>query len=309
MSPSQRTEVVRRNQLCLNCLLPGQMLATCPSKHSCFHCKRRHHTMTHFEQNDRGRDQVPNQNSSVTGNSAASQSQTLNATSPTFNPSPNLSVNTSSISKYDVLLATAQVKLLSSTGQEIVIRMLIDQGSQALFITERIVQLLHLKKESISAIVQGIGNHESHHIRARVNFVIKSLLSKESIEMQRLVMRNVAGVLPGSSFSTRDWNFIKELPLADSKFNETGGIDLLIGADIFGQILVDSLIKDGMDLPIAQNTVFGWMLSGRMGVKPQNNIILKTFHVGASFEDQLRAFWELEKISDGPRILSKEEEL
>ena len=47
MSPSERNAEVKKNSLCYNCLSSTHNAKTCPSKVSCRHCSRKHHSILH----------------------------------------------------------------------------------------------------------------------------------------------------------------------------------------------------------------------------------------------------------------------
>ena len=49
MTPSQRKQFVQSKNLCFKCLRPGHAIANCPSKFSCRHCSKKHHSLLHFD--------------------------------------------------------------------------------------------------------------------------------------------------------------------------------------------------------------------------------------------------------------------
>lgn len=51
------------------------------------------------------------------------------------------------------------------------------------------------------------------------------------------------------------------MKLADNEFNISGDIDLLIGAQLFWDLLKNESHSLGKGLPVLQNTVFGWIVS------------------------------------------------
>lgn len=58
------------------------------------------------------------------------------------------------------------------------------------------------------------------------------------------------------------WKHIKGLQLADPKHYLSGEIDLLLGAEKYAEIIESGLLKGPPNTPFAQQTKFGWMLSG-----------------------------------------------
>jgi hypothetical protein len=51
------------------------------------------------------------------------------------------------------------------------------------------------------------------------------------------ILPNITGVTPSIKLSTSSWNIPKDIKLADEHFNHPGGIDLLVGADLFYEII------------------------------------------------------------------------
>ncbi|XP_034828817.2 uncharacterized protein [Maniola hyperantus] len=100
------------------------------------------------------------------------------------------------------------------------------------------------------------------------------------------------------------------LPLADPDYGKPQGIDVLLGAEIYGQILVDGLRRNPEGTLTAQNTLFGWILSGRVLDSPDNcfNNIISMHIQDDSINTLLRRFWELE--TEVPKeLMSKEDEM
>lgn len=80
-----------------------------------------------------------------------------------------------------------------------------------------------------------------------------------------------------SNYTTADQSSYRNVLLAtaavniqsknDPTFSESGKIDLLLGADIFSQIIQKGLRRGPKGSPIAQQTQFGWVLSGGLASK------------------------------------------
>jgi hypothetical protein len=50
--------------------------------------------------------------------------------------------------------------------------------------------------------------------------------------MDCVVSSSITGNTPATRLDISDWNFPKNLQLADETFNQPGSIDILIGADL-----------------------------------------------------------------------------
>jgi hypothetical protein len=113
--------------------------------------------------------------------------------------------------------------------------------------------------------------------------------------VEALVLPRVTGTLPRMQCDPSSWDHISGLQLADPNFCEPGNIDILLGADIVALVMTDGRRTGRRNTPVAENTVFGWVLYGgrASAVKPQ---VIRT-HVGTCDTDSiLRRFWELEEL-------------
>lgn len=140
--------------------------------------------------------------------------------------------------------------------------------------------------------------------------------------MQALVLPKITGQLPSVFISpSANWSHLAGLQLADPSFSKPNKIDMLLGADIYGHILLDGLRKGISGAPIAQSTQLGWILSGQIDSNNQHaaashssNInsevtkkkTINSFHYQAEIEQQLKAFWELEEMPN-KRSYTKDE--
>jgi hypothetical protein len=74
---------------------------------------------------------------------------------------------------------------------------------------------------------------------------------------------NITGATPPITLDTTSWNVPKDIKLEYDHFNVPGSICLLIGADIFYEILrLVSGARPG-NYPVLQETALGWAISGR----------------------------------------------
>ena len=103
--------------------------------------------------------------------------------------------------------------------------------------------------------------------------------------------------------SISDWKHTKDRNLADPAFYIPGKIDLLLGADIFDQIVLETKVRE-IDSAFLRETVFGWIVSGCIN-SPNPNLGIKTFHAVLDTCD-LRRFWELEVVPMAQPLTSEE---
>ena len=109
--------LLRSNDCCLNCLRPGHYVKECKSLHCCKHCRRPHHSLR------------------VNGEALDTKSSKQNdsQSEPSVKPSLHASIKIQS----QLLLITCQVLIDSPQGATKT-RALLDSGSSASFISERV---------------------------------------------------------------------------------------------------------------------------------------------------------------------------
>lgn len=250
-----RREFVLKNKLCFNCLGRNHLVYNCKKNSSCRICHKRHHSLLH-------------QNTSMNSSdkNVASNLNKLEIMKPsiTSENSPMVSCfSTEQITNSrPVLLATTVIQTESEPGKVHTTRALIDQGSQVSFITESLVQKLGLKMIPTQSTVLGIEN-KTIKFKYMVYLTIQSRIDpKYKFKIKAYVLPNIISYIPEKMVKSLNWNEIKTLPLADPDFDTASSIDILLGTDVYSLILHEGLKKSASGNLIAQNTAFGWILSG-----------------------------------------------
>ncbi|GFX11525.1 integrase catalytic domain-containing protein [Trichonephila clavipes] len=100
-----------------------------------------------------------------------------------------------------------------------------------------------------------------------------------------------------------------EIKLADYKFNIHGKIDVLLGAEIFYELLRPGQIYCGDSRLLLQNTVFGYVVSGSVGDEVRDNNIHCGLIRDSDLNTTLKSFWELESIGVKNENCSSEEDV
>ncbi|XP_071578402.1 uncharacterized protein [Temnothorax nylanderi] len=88
-------------------------------------------------------------------------------------------------------------------------------------------------------------------------------------------------------------------------------IDVIIGADLYGLLILDGVRKGNASEPIAQNTAFGWILSGPLA--PARSLHPDSVHThhGTILENldlDLRRFWEIEEVPHKTHLSPEEQQ-
>lgn len=290
-----RRDFVQSNRLCFNCLGVNHSVFACRQSTRCRICQKKHHSLLH-----------PRNTTSATDSQVSNQS--VERSVAVHNASASLSARDESncteikshfsTSRNQVLLATALVKAQSRNGSGITLRCLLDQGSQASLITESAVQLLGLKKIQHNSTISGLGSDEGASLasKAMVKVNIQSLLDPRfNYDVNAFVLNKLTADLPEKAVVVELWSALDKFELADPSFDRPNKIDMLLGADVYGQIIEEGIIKGSSGAPVAQKTTLGWILSGPIHApdltKPNH---IKVNHVQVSDNELLKKFWELE---------------
>ncbi|XP_057671185.1 uncharacterized protein LOC130902952 [Diorhabda carinulata] len=85
--------------------------------------------------------------------------------------------------------------------------------------------------------------------------------------------------------------------LADPTFFKSSKIEILIGADIFWEVICAGQIPLGRNNPILQKTQFGWIVSGPIGVKSSSVAcnFIQNDNVDTDIQKCLTKFWEVKE--------------
>lgn len=275
----ERKSFVDRSKHCVNCLSSTHLLAACPSTRNCNICGKRHHTLLHFPYNNTN--QVPANVSNSNSVQASTYSTSINhitSSQPTQLP-PVLANSLKFISKSNVLVPTAIVRVLAPDGSKFLLRTLVDEGSTGALISERATQALNLKRFPFNS---GIKYPDGQHSATKfaTTFSIQSRFDENQtpIDVFASVIKSVTSDLPVRTIQHHDWPHLRDLDLADPDFYRSAPIDLLIGSDICADIIMPDIIKGkSKSEPIAKRTSFGWIVLGRA-----SDIQSSTAHIEAN---------------------------
>ncbi|XP_013161253.1 PREDICTED: uncharacterized protein LOC106113074 [Papilio xuthus] len=306
-SVQERRDFIQSKGLCFNCLQPTHVVMKCRLPTCCKKCGRRHHTMLHFDKEEFTEQTITNQGEK-NRNKFDGTKQSGSCIANPLNIVANFSKQDIS---YQVLLATAIIKARSRNGKTYPIRALLDQGSQASFVTEATVQLLGLKRFSVNGMVSGLGGGQTR-VKYMVTLGLKSRHNPEiTYHVNAYVLGSLTSLLPGCKLETPDWLELQKFNLADPNFASPGKIDVLLGAEVYYEVLLDGMMKQPQGKLLAQNTVFGWILYGKLSDSSSANDNVTSLHLRFTPDDEcLKRFWELEAEPDQiQKRLTKEEQL
>ena len=94
---------------------------------------------------------------------------------------------------------------------------------------------------------------------------------------------------------------------AEPGFGRPGRIDVLLGVDVFVDVLLHGRRSGPPKSPIAFETLFGWVLAGSTETSAPANQVTTYHTLCATGDDILRRFWEIEDNPLSETSLSPEE--
>ncbi|GFV99530.1 uncharacterized protein TNCV_5078941 [Trichonephila clavipes] len=311
LSISERVDFVKANHLCFKCFSPNCNVKSCCAK-DCF-CKKPHNRLIHFSKPDKEsvalnqtvQRSVLNPHADVFGGPEGSNCVVLLQTGSEENKS---FVATSFLKnkKRTVLLSSIQCLIKDKFGALHQVRGLLDVGSQSNFITKDCADRLQLKNEKINLLVSCL-NESTMTINGGVTTSIFNGDLSFKKELNLLVVRRITDLTPSQIINV-SLDMPNEIKLADYKFNIPGKIDVLLGAEIFYELLRPGQIYCADSRLRLQNTVFGYVVSGSVDEVRDNNI-----HCGlirdSDLNTTLKSFRELKSIGVKNENCNSEEDV
>ncbi|XP_071577544.1 uncharacterized protein [Temnothorax nylanderi] len=301
---SERWDLVKQHKRCFNCLSEKHSSPDCKSKYSCRVCHKKHHSMLHS---------TSNSSSALSGATLAGTISPDRSSPQT--PEPKVEVTSMLASKAtrsrsQVLLATAWITVRVPSGRDAVVRALLDQGSEMTFVSENLAQLLHAKRIRMPISVTAVGGiHAGTFRHATQLFISPRETHVPSFATTALILGKLTDYTPKRQTDVSSLSHLINLPWADPDPTSPDPIQIIIGADLYNDLILDGVRKGGLGQPIAQNSVFGWVISGPLTPDVTNSHSSTTRSASIfprismhhtlgtpSLESELRRFWEVEEL-------------
>ncbi|XP_058827074.1 uncharacterized protein LOC131687050 [Topomyia yanbarensis] len=328
----QRIDLVRQKNLCINCLRSSSHYARNCSGSRCRTCTKKHHTLLHTEPSDDN----PASGQATGSTCCVALQPTLTAASalhapnslspqsvsqaPIQQPStstsianlshmhaPSMSSQTALVSHTGevipgtVFLPTALVNIRNGRGRIVTARCLLDCASQRNFVSGALCERLQLPRIRLphAIPISGIGNTTTL-VEYQATITISSRVTPFSVQCSMLVLPSITVKLPQSTVEARHWPIPKHVELADPTFAVTGDIGMILGAAHFFQILRYGRISLGEELPLLQNTEFGWVVSGECLLENHDHSDPRKcqFSNPCTIDELVNRFWQLEEVHD-----------
>lgn len=198
------------------------------------------------------------------------------------------------------MLSTAVVHVYDSKNLTVPCRVLLDNGSQANFVSKKFLDKLGLKPRSTNISISGINGASSRSTQT-IRLKMQSRINTYSFDVECIVTDQVTDKLPSFTLKQNNFNLPRNLQLADP--HQSADIDALIGVDLFWDLICVGQVKASQTHPTLQKTRLRWILAGRLSNPPRSSKRIQAFHAtvtNAQLHKQLNRFWRQEDIIGQP---------
>ena len=245
-----RKNILIEKRCCFRCLRENHSSKNCRSNFRCFKCDKPHH--------------ISICDSFIENNKIDNNSKTGHLTAVT---------DISSKINQHVLLQTAWVKVKNNNPRFNYCLLLFDSCSQLSYITPSLCKKLNLKTiDSKEINIKTFGNNNTNQILDRVKVYVQG---NDGVDIEIICfVKEICSPLNGQYIETacKNYNHLKYLKLADHhRDDEHLEVDILIGADYYRSIFENKIIR-GFDGPIAIKSKVGYLVSGPIAVKNNDNV-------------------------------------
>ncbi|XP_043271176.1 uncharacterized protein [Venturia canescens] len=323
-SLEDRFATAKRARVCFNCLKPGHLPNQCQSQNRCKKCQKLHHTTLHRA--SLPRQASPTSSTIETPSEASTSAANVNliptkaASPPVIDPPADLketsaetaTINTTHELPNSILLATAWIKLRTPENRVVKVRALLHQGSTHSFVSEALAQHLRTSRHRANLNVTSFGDAFYGRATSRVNLTLESCHNQGTrLPMVAYVYQKITSYAARLSRRIGSWPHLKGLALADPDPSSKEKINALIGADLYGYLLLESLRKGPVGSPTAQLTTLGWIISGPANAtRVTSQLDHSIMHCALATDDDalIRRFWDIEEIPTKQFLTPEEEE-
>ncbi|XP_075164011.1 uncharacterized protein LOC142236659 [Haematobia irritans] len=272
MDVHQRRKEIKEKGFCFKCLCSSHTREWCRSRKTCLVCNYNHHTMLHIDNHQgqqkhhmsnraakKGVDTIHRRHCTqssmsrkliVADQPKSSCSHSTTVFSPKERSKPMVRERLHKKPKRHVFLPTALAKVLTSHGPQKTRLMLNSAGMQTI-ILRSLVSRLSLRTTRENGEEFCTINLQSYHDPAA------------KIQICGIVKSTFNMVLPKSTTEEKLQSIYEHLTdLADPHYYKPTNIEIVIANDILPKILRAGLIQTSSTMPIAQSSIFGWVISG-----------------------------------------------
>ena len=303
VDPKERLAIVRRENLCFNCLAKHNA-TQCHSKFTCRECRKRHHTSLCHAFVVADVPSPPASTSTQPVNTATQPTNTAPANTQQASTEASLTTMTPLSAHYtSVCLLKTAIAVVSSDTVRAEGNILFDEGSQRSFVTQQLANHLQLQPthhETVSVSSFGAQVTSPNSLDVATLFV--HTLKGSRIPISVLIVPKLAAPIRNSVRAClKDIPYLKDLLLAHPvTSDENFEISVLIGADFYWQFVQDCIVRG--EGPTAVQSHLGYLLSGPLTLS--HPVETTNLHIAilscTSVTEGMDVFWESESVGTVP---------
>ncbi|XP_044317826.1 uncharacterized protein LOC123038140 [Drosophila rhopaloa] len=140
-------------------------------------------------------------------------------------------------------------------------------------------------------LVSGISSVKAETTRGLATLHIKSMVSLQTIVVAAHVLGKITSSLQRDDINEKALRIYDGLQLADTSFNTSSSVDILLGNEQIWSVLSGDKKYDTAGNIIAISSIFGWIITSVAMPHPSTaNTLMTTVDINAS----LQRFWEIE---------------
>lgn len=281
-----RRDAIRILHLCFICLSDKHLVSQCTSLKSCSKCNSKHHVLLHLD---------------------TSSIDVGEHTIPAPEPSKDVLSLTSVGTSHNVMLGTALVQIRDNSGSMYIVRALIDGCSQISALTSKCVERLGLKVKRWTAPITSLAGVAVPKVVGHVKCTVTPRYV-DSLQLQTTawVLDSITKFMPTQPLPIVFKDLYSHLAMADPNFAKPGPVDMLIGANLYPEVMENGKVIVKKNCPAAFNTIFGWIIVGSVPISDLGKPHCGLVSLSVSLEDNLQRFWQMEEPDPAPIEFSEQ---
>ncbi|XP_011881538.1 PREDICTED: uncharacterized protein LOC105569573 [Vollenhovia emeryi] len=139
---------------------------------------------------------------------------------------------------------------------------------------------------------------KSDHLERAAHKRGETSLSPLGAHIHSGTYRSFTTIVPYFEAEPEEWPHLRNLAFADPDCLIPRPVDILIGADAYGQVIKPNIIRHSPLMPIAQLSIFGWLVLGPVNREARRT---STHHAATQFNEDalnelLTKFWNQEEV-------------
>ncbi|KAI5635090.1 hypothetical protein NE865_12208 [Phthorimaea operculella] len=214
------------------------------------------------------------------------------------------------------LLPTVKVKLYSQDGREVHIKAALDCCSEAHIVTKKVIDALGITPKLDSTTIVGVNNRRVSS-SCSVPLEVFSEVTPFKVTLNCNVMESITLARPQLDIDRAALRIPEGIKLADDDFDKPSEINMLIGSDVFFQVLFpeqQGVLLQAAPTPNKQeaqgqfqglrifNTSFGHIVGGSLPIinkkDTSSKVSLLCINCDNDVNETIKKFWKAESIPE-----------